>query len=436
MSRVLSLEKIRLNTLYHHHILDTDPEPVFDDITRLAAEIFDVPIALITLVDEKRQWFKAAVGLSEKQTSRDVSFCAHAIRRPDQPFIVTDARADARFQHNPLVLSSPHVVFYAGIPLIASNGMALGTLCIIDRQPRELIQAKLRVLHLLAGQVTQLLTSRKRERESRLRERSLHIRLEQASDKLAQQRRQLLQTTPATDQVMTGVMQRLQQPISQIQASGFTLVDQHLDRLGTKGREALLAINSAVSRLSALTQDLEQYASIPTRVIDGQPVAIADVIDRATRELWILIDAADAQLTVDAMPTVWGDPQQLEALFYHLVYNALKFRCPHIKPVIRISCEMSAGPTDYAASADGAGAAYYRFTVTDNGYGFGQSQAERIFTLFHQLNHPTGATGSGVGLAICERIVRGHGGFITAEGRAGLGATINVYLPAGSPVSE
>ncbi len=128
-SRVAALEK--------YAILDTDPEQTFDDLTLLASFICKTPIALISLVDEKRQWFKSRVGITDSETSRDIAFCSRAIQQSDL-FIVPDALEDDRFRNNPLVISEPYIRFYAGAPLINEDGYALGTLCVVDRLPRKL----------------------------------------------------------------------------------------------------------------------------------------------------------------------------------------------------------------------------------------------------------------------------------------------------------
>lgn len=157
-------EKQRLKVLWQYDVLDTVPEEVFDDLTELAARICEAPIAMITLVDERRQWFKSKVGVTVNETSRDISFCAHAITQPDL-FIIPDATKDARFKDSPLVTSDPKVRFYAGAPLITPDGYALGTLCVIDKVPRELRPEQKQALRILARHVLLQLELRRRSRE-------------------------------------------------------------------------------------------------------------------------------------------------------------------------------------------------------------------------------------------------------------------------------
>jgi PAS domain S-box-containing protein len=145
-------EKERLASLYCYNILDTGAEKVFDDIVNLAAEICETPIALISLVEDQRQWFKAKVGLEANETSRDVSFCAHAILG-NNPFIVEDATKDSRFAENPLVLNDPNIRFYAGIPLTTPDQQQIGTLCVIDNKPRQLKAHQLQIIQLLSKNI-------------------------------------------------------------------------------------------------------------------------------------------------------------------------------------------------------------------------------------------------------------------------------------------
>ena len=147
-------EKERLKALLETQILDTMAETEFDDVVMLASQICGTPIAAVSLIDESRQWFKARVGLDAAETSRDVAFCAHAIAGPNATMVVNDATKDTRFASNPLVTGDLGIRFYAGAPLVTSENFSLGTLCVIDREPRQLGAQQIESLEALARQLT------------------------------------------------------------------------------------------------------------------------------------------------------------------------------------------------------------------------------------------------------------------------------------------
>ncbi len=148
-----SNEKTRLAKLHDYAVLDTEAEQSYDDITELAAFICGTPVALVSLVDENRQWFKSHFGLDATETHRDMAFCAHAICSPGEVLIVSDATRDARFADNPLVVDNPNIRFYAGAPLVTPTGEAIGTLCAIDYAAGNLYDSQRQALKALARQV-------------------------------------------------------------------------------------------------------------------------------------------------------------------------------------------------------------------------------------------------------------------------------------------
>ncbi len=151
-------EARRMALVNQLHILDTEPDKELDKITAAAQAYFDVPICLVTIVDENRQWFKSNVGLNACETERDVSFCGHAINH-DETLYIPDANEDLRFRSNPLVRGEPYIRFYAGAPLILQPDLRIGTLCIIDRVPRELSEEQLAALRDFADQVQSFMLS-------------------------------------------------------------------------------------------------------------------------------------------------------------------------------------------------------------------------------------------------------------------------------------
>jgi two-component system, NtrC family, sensor kinase len=142
-------DAVRVEALEKYAILDSEPEQAFDDLTLLASYICKTPIALISLVDENRQWFKSKIGIAASETPRQVAFCSVAIQQPDV-MVVPDTLQDDRFRDNPLVTADPHIRFYAGAPLINEEGFALGTLCVIDQKPREITEDQKEALQALS----------------------------------------------------------------------------------------------------------------------------------------------------------------------------------------------------------------------------------------------------------------------------------------------
>ncbi|MDQ3277230.1 MAG: GAF domain-containing protein [Bacteroidota bacterium] len=157
-------EEKRLEALKEYGIMDSLPEEEYDNITSLASRICGTPISLITLLEKERQWFKSAVGIDLKETPIEYAFCSHAIQNPSDILVVPDSRKDERFANNPFVTGEPHIVFYAGMPLVTEEGQALGTLCVLDIQEHTLTPFQQTALKQLAKQVVSLMKLKKENR--------------------------------------------------------------------------------------------------------------------------------------------------------------------------------------------------------------------------------------------------------------------------------
>ncbi|MVM29112.1 GAF domain-containing protein [Spirosoma sp. HMF4905] len=417
-------------------------------MTHLASQICQTPISLISLVDDKRQWFKSNHGLDVRETPREFSFCAHAIINPQETLIVPDSRLDERFAENPLVTGEPHVIFYAGAPLVDADGFPLGSLCVIDDKPKQLSQLQLTALQTLAKQVVNLLTLRKSNSALQLSEqryRTLVDELEQqvqsrtqaltvANDQLSQAN-ELLSRSNGNLQAFASIASHdLQEPLRKIQSFSHILQSQYADQLG-EGRTYLERMESAASRMSVLIRDLLSYSRISAIQDRRSWVSLSAILQTVVTDLELVIAESRAIVQVEPLPDVLGDSIQLGQLFQNLLSNALKFSRNDrtgrsIVPFIRISVHTllvkdlpsSVKPTFSAPT-------YYRIDVTDNGIGFEQKHADRIFQVFQRLHGKNEFAGTGIGLAICDKVVAHHGGAITASSRPGQGATFSVYLP-------
>ncbi|GAB3327195.1 hypothetical protein GCM10027299_27450 [Larkinella ripae] len=248
-----------------------------------------------------------------------------------------------------------------------------------------------------------------------------------------QQKNEALQRSNQSLQTFAYVASHdLQAPLRKIQSFGNLLTTQYGPDLKPEARDVLQRLNAATQRMSSLIQDLLMYSRITTQPHELKPVTLSNVIAEAISDLDPLIQETGAAIEVDSLPIVTGDSVELGQLFQNLLSNSLKFRRPDVPAVVTIRCLLMARADLPASVLPGHPTAtrFYRIAVADNGIGFDPKNAERIFQMFQRLHTQNEYAGTGIGLAICQRVIENHGGAITAIGKPGQGAVFEVYFPA------
>lgn len=527
----------RLAALRRYEILDTPPETEFDDLARLASYICSIPIALISLVDSGRQWFKSHHGIAAHETPRRLAFCAHTILG-NGIFEVPDALLDQRFADNPLVLDTPQIRFYAGTPLRTPDGANIGTLCVIDRVPHRLSEQQRDALGILGDQVVRQLelrvALRRHARDSAFRQAILDSAaasiisttpegiittfshgseqlLGYAAEELVGKKTPevihdpaeviahaqelsrelgrtvapgfetfiakacgggsetcewtyirkdgtrvpvLLSVSGITDEngALTGYLgvarditdlklahadlerlaaelkrsnadleqfaytasHDLQEPLRMIISYLQLLEKRYKGQLDAQADEFIGFAVDGASRLQALIRGLLAYSRIGASTATHTPSDLAAAADLATENLRLIIAEKGATVSRDPLPTVHGDPVMLTQLFQNLISNGIKF-CEGHAPRIRISAKHAGGE--------------WVFEVSDNGIGIEPQFLDRIFGIFQRLHSHAEYPGTGIGLALCKRIVERHGGWIWVTSELGKGSTFSFTLP-------
>jgi signal transduction histidine kinase len=407
-------EGARLATLHALRILDTGPDDRFDTLTRLAARLFDVPMALVSLIDAQRQWFKSCVGLPVRETSREVSFCGHAILG-DEPFVVEDALADPRFADNPLVAGEPHIRFYAGCPIAAADGHRLGTLCVIDRRPRGFPESDRALLadlaHLAELELRSLALAVERDRtEATLRTSEARLREQEAC---------LRDAARQKDEFLATLAHELRNPLAPIRAAAHVIrLRQPSDAMVLRARDT---IERQTTHLAHMVDDLLDVARITQgrMALQRRPESVLTLVADAIDAARPAIDAAGHALTVNLPPEsmqVHADATRVAQALQNLLNNAVKYT-------------PDGGRIDVTVRRD---AAEVCIAVQDNGVGIPAADRERIFGLFIQDpdSRQRRQGGLGIGLALARRVIELHGGRVTADSPGpGQGSTFTLALP-------
>ncbi|MEV6345707.1 GAF domain-containing sensor histidine kinase [Actinoplanes sp. NPDC051851] len=387
----------RLAALYSLDILDSPPEKDFDDIVALAAGVCEAPVSMVSLVDADRQWAKARTGADLVETSRDQSFCAHAILGREL-LIVPDAREDVRFRDNPSVAAADGIRFYAGAPLMTTDGFALGTLCVMDTEPRRLDQEQQQALRALARQVTAQLELRRyayalANTTARLQE------LERRKDDLAS--------------LVGGELR-----------SSLRLISAYLERLGDTGfhdaEMADLVGRAAAAHCRGFRELVDHLTTMADAGLGGESLHMRQcdlnrVTQRAveavrpiaaSKHIWILNHAGGPALPIIA------DPVRLEQVLTHLLFAAVKYTPEGGR--VRVGTEMESGPA-------------VRLDDMDLPDGMRPELFPHLY--YGAIANPADVPGPDRGLAVAKRILDAHHATVALSDRPGDGTSLHVVFP-------
>lgn len=396
-----SNELKRLQALLDFKILDTPPEIAFDDITALASSICGAPVALVSLIDRNRQWFKSSYGINVTETPREISFCAHAIHH-HEVFIIEDASQDQRFSDNPLVANAPHIRFYAGAPLVTQEGFALGTLCVVDMQPKRLESHQIRALEALARQVIHLLELRRAHDELKKN----HDELRVYADLVANQQNSLLYSAKMTSlgEMAGGIAHEINNPLAiVIGKTELMISDFEENKVDSKKcLDSLIKIRVTAQRMSKIVKGLLAFSrdgnkdameAVDLHTIVSDTVAM---VSEKFRNCGINI-----KVSVPQGEKVLCRPTQISQVVTNLLSNSFYAIEDHDEKWITVETQNIGSQI--------------RLIITDSGHGIPPEIQEKIMAPFYTTK-PVGE-GTGLGLSISKGLAEASGGSLLYDPR-------------------
>lgn len=388
-------EQERLAQLAEYNIFDAFTEKDYDDITLLAAAICKTPVSLITLVDDKKQWFLSKRGIDQSETAREYAFCAHALNKPEEILIVPDSRKDKRFEGNPLVENDPHVIFYTGVPLVNPDGFALGTLCVIDHKPRELNEEQVSALKVLAKQVSNLLELRK-----------INLSLEKARNELEIRNKEL-------EQFASVLSHDIKSPLTSIIIAKQILTDKTISHSNGADAKWFNIIQKSVEKIDSIVNGVLAYYKDDSFSHNLEKNDLTKLISSlipvlpATKKVEINYPQ-DGQI-------VFLNKTQLEQIFLNLLNNSIRY---NDKEAVKIDIGFTENDS------------HYIFSVSDNGIGIAKADYDKIFHLFTSLpsKDETLPKGYGIGLSTVKKIVDRNSGTIEIDSKKGKGSVFTFTI--------
>jgi len=385
-------ESERLNALYQYKILDSPEEAEFNDVVKLASQICNVPISLISLIDSDRQWFKAKIGLDDNQTGRKESFCSHAILGDDL-FEITDATQDERFTDNPFVVNAPNIRFYAGVPLVTNSGYNLGTLCVLDNKPRNLTEEQSFALHVLADQVIKLF-------ELRLNNKALQ-----------EEKQKLNRISEQQNKIISMIAHDVRGPLASLKS----IISLGQSRLISKEEEDKLMVMA--------TAQLDTTIDLLTNLVDWGKMNMEDgnthlsivnffqLVQNKINEFQVMASMKGNKLMnlVSEDLTMYTDINALEFILRNLLTNANKYTTNGIISII--------GKKENNQITIG---------VCDTGVGMTEKIKQKLFhgTYIESQKGTANEKGSGLGLMLVNDFIAALHGKIKVDSEPGKGTSI------------
>jgi signal transduction histidine kinase len=389
-------EAERLKAVEDYLLTGTMPEKDFDDIARIASEICNVPIALITILGEDKQWFKAHYGTDFDEMPRDIAFCSYAIMEPDRPLVVTDLRLDERFREHPLVVGPTQVVFYAGVTMRDQDGYAVGTICIVDQKPQQLDERQLAMLQSLANTVSQMFELRRKVK------------------KLEAVQKKLEDLNQEVSEIAYVLSHDMKSPLNGIVSLLEVIQEENGSQMDDNGQELLSMVHESANNLNIITKGTIQYFNTTRSFAIAQD-------DVNLHELFLQLltqlrppDWVNIHYPID-LPNVTTSKVALQHIFSNLLDNAIKYSDKE-------KCEIKIAMVENDLE--------YLFSVTDNGPGIEPINQARVFKLFQTLGRTDrlGKPGTGLGLAIVKRMVEKFGGKISISSPQAGGARFSFSM--------
>lgn len=391
-------ESKRLAALKSLNILDTLPEREYDQITKLVASVCDTPIALISLLDEDRQWFKSKVGVDHCETDKKYSFCNFAIHSNEEIMEISDAREDKRFNENPLVEGDDQVIFYAGVPLKDKDGYALGTLCVIDHQPRTLSQKQKEGLLFLANQVIKL------------------FELHSINRGLKKTQKQLKEKNAQLKNFAGVVSHDMKMPLANMIVTIDVLKAKYKDKLDDAGLNYLNNLKKSSFQLSDYISNILTHYESDSITNNEDSLEVFDVHTLVEDIVEMLDIGDDCDITFpEESIDIYTNRVALEQILLNLIGNSLKY---NDKPKIEIDIDFKKEPH------------FYKFFVKDNGIGIPKDKQKEIFNLFSTAaeNDRKGNKGNGIGLSTVKKMIHNLGGKISVNSIEGQETTFEFTI--------